>query len=499
MDSQKQTFRSLATQFYDDPMSVLPKILQLTETEIMREIVEAIHNNSRVLIISGNGTGKSYSVTMYALLFALFNYNSLTMITSGNYDLLTDASWRPMKEKHNQLQDNFPGAIGRKLESPPRIEFAGDQWFLRYISPRYPDNLEGRHARRALVVIEEADKPDISHAHFDSATSTASSEDDRVVAVANPPQDKGNVVYDKMESDRWKVINFSSFESHNVKVETGELEGEIIQGLVELDLLKEDWEAWNRSSWPGVEQARKKDVQNLSPRWYRRRLGIMPETGEGVSRPWYEDDVEAAVSRYQMYADITSEKVLTMGFDVARGGGDRTFGVQQRPDLLESVLDTRNDDHTKNEQQIADRIDEAEPVGYTHIDAVGEGSAVADNVRKGRTGIKRFQAGVSARKDDEYDDARTEAYTQLGQFLQGDGMIPPNSAIEEELRLASYVLEEQEKNLKANTVIRITGKDKLKKKEYLGYSPDALDACAMAVYGKSERESLYSPMTGNTA
>lgn len=487
----KSTYKRLGRAFHTDPVTAIEDYLGVTLAETQKKIARSINDNQRTLIVSGNGTGKSYGVTIYALAFFLFNYDSLTMITSGNYDLLTDASWRPMKSIHKELKRRDPNCIGRRLESPPRVESGvSDEWFLRYISPRYPENLEGRHARRSLVVIEEADKPDISSEHFDSALSTASRSSDRMVAVANPPENKGNVVYDLMNDDRWHTINFSSFDSHNVQVELGEIDGEKIPGVVDLELIKEDWVAWNNQPWPGVETARKVEP-NLDPRWYRRRLGVMPPGGAGILRPWYERHVDRAVQRHDPDTDYGQRE--TLGVDIARGGGDRTAIVERRGPLLRCVLEKPYPgDHTINEDLILDEYDTERPTGTTLIDAIGEGSGTADNVRQARWNVKRFKGSESAQEETEYYNRRTECIYRLGKFLKSGAVLVPNSTLEEELRTAARVFEMEERHSGSDTVFKVNGKTEIKDSRYLGHSPDVLDAAAMSVYG--ERNTDYTPM-----
>lgn len=491
----------LLSEYQDDPVGFAEEVLDVQLADTQKEILEAIRDHERTLIVSGNGTGKSYAVTIGALWFYLVNYNSLSLLTSGNYDLITDASWRPMKTLHKRAQQRFD-LPGRRLESPPRIETeATDEWFLRYLSPRHPDNLEGRHARRALVVIEEADKPDISAAHFDSATSTASSADDRIVAVANPPQDRANVVYDKMQDNRWRVIQFSSFDSHNVKAEIDDdTAAPPLPGLVDLDVLREDWEAWNSRPWPGAREAAQYQA-DLDPRWYRRRLGEMPPVGTGTLRPWYERDVEAAVERWHrnVTGEVSSDRD-GLGADIARGGGDRTAVVERRGPLLHCVVERdAPGDHTRNEQLLLDAYDDAPVSGNFLIDAVGEGSGVADRVRKQRSGVKRFQAGTTARDDTEYYDARTEALVELGDLLEDRAIVEPGTTLERELRMGARALELEERTLRENTVLKASGKDTLKQTSYLGRSPDVLDAAMLAVYAEDDSEFVLHNITGRVA
>ena len=498
-DATPSDVKQFARRYQDDPIAFAEDVLNIRLADTQRRILEAIRDHPRVLIVSGNGTGKSYGVTIGALWFFLFHYNSLTLITSGNYDLVTDASWRPMKSLHKRAQQRFD-LPGRRLEAPPRLETdASDEWFLRYLSPRYPDNLEGRHARRSLVVIEEADKPDISAEHFDSAVSTASSQQDRVVAVANPPSERSNVVYDKMKSDRWHTIEFSSFDAHNVKVETGKTDGDMLPGIVDLDLIKEDWAAWNPRPWPGVAEARRHQP-DLDPRWYRRRLGTMPPTGQGTLRPFYERDVEAAVDRWPDVAPGAPDARDALGADIARGGGDRTVVVARRGPVLETVIEhDAPGDHTRNEQLLLEAYDRAPLTGQLLVDAIGEGSGVADRVRQQRSNVRRFEAGTTARDETEYYDACTEALCDLGSFLEDHGAIRPGSSLERECRMAARVFELEERSLREHTVLKSTSKDPLKQSTYLGRSPDVLDAAMLAVYARQPGPFHHHPIGGMTA
>lgn len=492
--------------------------------DVQRKILRAYNDDDvdRVLAMSGNSAGKSAGVTMAAYHFFVTNYNALVLFTSGNYQILRDTSWPFMQTIHRKAQDALP-IPGTAKQSPPRIEIGGHpEWFLKYASPRRPENLQGRHARRAMVVIEEADKEDVQAGHFDAATSTASSKEDIVIATANPPTEKSNVVYDYLENDRWKVVQFSSFDSHNVLRETGDplmlsaddLHGDPeqydrIPGLVDLDVIREDWNDWHDRDFPDVDDLRRQiqydpdggyykaadDLQhNFDPRWFRIRLGVMPPTGNATLRPWYERHVDQAVERFrQAHPDGVDDRwrrtkrVDQLGADIARGGGDRTITVGRYvDDTLQALVNQRTGDHTRNRDLLEDAVDSVQTTATFRflVDAVGEGSGVADELRRRVQGVKRFEAGSNAAEDGEYYDARTEALVELGDRLKTDLKIPPNSVIETELRAAARTLYLEERTLRDNTVLRAKGKDALKDNSRLGRSPDAMDACAMACYTK---------------
>lgn len=489
-------------------------------------ILRAIANRRRVLIVSGNGVGKSYAVALAILSFLYTNPGSTAMLTSGSYSLLADTTWKPMKTlfRRAQEQANLPGrAVGGEGGSPPRLHTEIDEeWYFKAVSPTHPENLEGRHAADILVVIEEADKPDITDQHFESAGSSITDANDRLVAVANPPEDESNVVYEKMQSDRWHVVNFSSFDSHNVLIDAGELDAEPIEGIVDLPTIAEDYEAWNGMDWPkvpdkpfsvgdtdydgwpgvtelieavehgrmarstlidllrpGIERARQMS-DGLDTRWYRRRLGVMPPDDATVPRPWTVSDVEDAERRWSTTDDPWRRDALAA--DIARGGGDRTAVAEISGPALYIGATARKVDHTENENLIGDRIDASPLDGSIAIDAVGEGSAVADTIRRryAEHTVRRFNAGASADDDDNYHDARSEALQMLGDFLKDGGVVRPGSELANELKQHARHCQFEEKPLRAATVYQATPKSDIK--DAIGHSPDLVDAAMMAAW-----------------
>jgi len=505
-DPSEADLARLQDRYADDPAAFFTDAgFDLADTQV--RMLNAVQTHDRILVQSGNGTGKTAGAMLAVYWFVLLRYNALGLVTSGNYGVLNDTAWPFLQTVHRRCQAAYPAIPAEPKQSPPRLDIPGaPEWFVRFRSPTYAENLEGRHARRAIVVIDEADKRDVTASHFDSATSTASSDDDVVIAIANPPETKSNVVYDKLRSDRWETVQFSSFDSHNCRIDTGDLSADDprgrIPGLVDLDLVVEDYEAWNGYPWPGVEAARSavgvEDGQpvarpdhhrDLDPRWYRKRLGVIPPQGGGVLRPWYEQDVDDAVERYRALQDdgrvrasVRGAEVAQVGTDIARDGGDRTVSVARlaSPDRLRVLVDTRPGDHERNHDILRDADDSVDRRGPWPVDANGEGSGVADRLRARRSGVRRFDGGKNAQNDDDWYNRASEAYAALGRWLKDGGAVPPNSDLERELRAGARVLTMNERQLRGGTTLRVDGKDDLKNAEYLGRSPDVLDAAALA-------------------
>lgn len=442
-------------------------------------ILRAIAEHERVVIVSGNGVGKSYSVGMGVLGFLFTNPDSFVIGTSGSYGQFVDAMWRAMIDdmfEPAQREHDLPGSV--TWGQQPALEITKN-WYAKIVSPKKPKGLEGRHADAGMVVIEEADSDEITSKHLSSARSTATSENDRIVVVANPPEDETDVVAELLDNPKYHTIQFSSFESHNARIDAGVTDGEKIPGLVDLHTIVEDWEDYNDEQWPGWDEAKEAHERrdDLSKDWYRRRAGVIPKENAASTRPFYLDDVESAVGQSARGNDagVSKQKPLAVGVDLARKGGDRTV-VGKLYETHATFTEWSHTDHNQNYTRICkllDRLDNSPPVA---VDAVGEGSGVADRLSDRYGTVIRFKAGEKALKKNEYYNRWTEGLERLGQRL-------PDTAIDhadarEQLFAAARVLELKEKRRRSGDLLRATPKSELK--DFLGESPDHLDTLVMS-------------------
>lgn len=463
------------------------EILQLQLAREQRELLEALAEHERIVIQSGNGPGKSFGVATAKLAFLCTNLNSTVLGTSGSYSQYVDAVWRPMKTLHRDAKQRV-GLPGETYDGgQPTLEIDAD-WFAKVVSPRDPGDLEGRHAEAVLVVIEEADKKYITEEHFDSAGSSVTSATDRMIAVCNPPRDASNPVADRLESDRWHTIQFSTLESHNVRVDAGELSADPIPGITNLETIQSDWEAWNGEAWPGLDQARTwsspdhEDFrEDLDERWYRRRAGVIPPESAEAHRPVHRDDVLAAWDREP---DQVTGDPEASGLDVARSG-DRTVLESVYGDALRVRYEHQGTNHTEQAERLRSLLDG----DVTHpiaVDAVGEGSGLEDILAETFPSTIRFGAGREPRSETEFYDCWAEGMHVLGQWLRDGGSID-DRGLREELLVASRVLEYDERYMASRgrngaEVLKLTPKAKIK--ERLGRSPDLLDAAMQALWAR---------------
>lgn len=449
---------------------------------IQHRLLAALNENRRTVAVGANGVGKSYGIGGLGSIASLYcNLDTTVNITSGSYGQLDDTIWKPIKSIHR----NSP-LPGKTLDNKRELKSGLDEeWYLKCLSPKYPADLEGRHNKRMIYIIEEADKPGITDEHIDSAESTMTDENDRMIVLANPPEEETNIVSKLMNSDKWETLTFSSFESFNVQVDLGREPGPKIPGLVELSEIKENWEDWIGLEWPGHEQAftahQKHD--NMDVRWYRRRAGVVPPEDSETWRPLSISDVREAFRQQPLKYD-TQQTPTTVGIDVARSG-DQTVMVGVHNNELVVHYDKRGDDHKIQGSDLKDLIHQW-PRPRVVVDAVGEGSGLADDLAFTFPKVVRFSNGMMPVDEDEYYNCWAEGLDLLGEFLES-GFISDED-LREELLVTGSSVTFSERALKSRggpdgtEVIEASKKEEVK--EELEHSPDYLDAALMAVWGE---------------
>jgi hypothetical protein len=469
-------------------------VLGVQLADVQKKLLRAVTADRYIAVVGANGAGKSFTIAILNVAFIYTNPNSIGLMTSGSYQILEETVFKSMRKLLERARSRGYPLPGETKMAPPRLEFDDDpEHYWKAISGRYPENLEGRHARRCLTVIDECDKPDISAQHFDSALSSVTDDRDRCIAIGNPPYDESNSFYEVMESERWDVLHFSSFESHNVQLDAGKIDGEPIPGLVNRQQVIDDFDAWHPGkSFPGVDECIEMididastgipyvDVDGFDDRFYRRRLGVIPPDGSQQVRPFHVGDVASAENAWEAIDADADVEYDAYGVDVARGGGDRTVIVgitEARVDVLANVESPG--DHSVNKRLVERHVDDTSvPV---IIDAIGEGSGIADQLKR-TYNVTRFKASETANQREKYHNKRTEALKEFGSWLDG-GALEPQSELATECRAAARHIELTEKSLRGGVTWTATSKSALKQSDSLGRSPDLLDAATLAAWG----------------
>jgi len=468
--------------------------LPVSLSAAQRRILRAVADHRRVLVLGANGPGKSYAAATLVEAFLNSRRPSTVLATSGTYGKLKRTLCRPVESLHDH-EDLAHSLPGRYKHSPPRIDTGDPEWFFEAARPRDAGELEGTHNDHLLAVTEEADKPTVDADVIESMDSCLTDSNDRHLVIANPPRDESNVVHDLMTSDRWHTVRVATWDSRNVRVAADEHGGPRIPGLLGLAEVRESWEDWNGEQWPGLDAARTahKRRDDLDERWYRRRAGVMPPAGAEAWRPYQVSDVEDASGDR---ATAPTGEPLGSGLDVARSG-DRSVLITAYSDGLLVRGTWQSADYPQQEADIMNELadDTYHPLA---IDAVGEGSGLADYLSEQWPDVHRFRAEGEPPTSDadprtdtmygatRYRSQRAEGLAALGDYLaDAPAGAVADRTLRRELLAGARTIEFDEKTLAsrgADGKQVTTANSKTPVKDHLGRSPDYLDAAMQAVW-----------------
>lgn len=259
------------------------------------EIFKAVKDNRRVAIKAGYNLGKTYSIARLALWFLYSKPHSIVITTASTNRQVKTLLWGEIRKAHRYARVPLGGQLDM---TSLKID---EDWYAIGFSTDEPTNVQGFHAKRVMVIVDEASgvAPDI----VESLEGAISGEDCRMVMVGNPLTPMG-AFYDAFKSPAWHKITISCLEHPNV------VEGrEIIPGMVTREWVEDKAKRWGKDS----------------PLYVSRVLGEFPE-GAGdalIQISWVER------SKTNVLA-VAEDAPVEAGLDVADGGGDESVLTVKR-------------------------------------------------------------------------------------------------------------------------------------------------------------------------
>lgn len=481
--------------------------LGLTLDENQRRVCRSVATEPKTAVVGANGTGKTYITGAIVLAWMSVRYPAIALGTSGTGKKLYRTLCRPIDKLHGSALDGA-GLPGTFKKQPPRIDYPDPEHYFEAATPSDAGELEGAHEAYTLAVLEETDKDDVTYETVDAMRSLIPDYDTgRILAVGNPPKDEANVFADLIaDTSTWNTVRITSFDTHNVHIETGQKEGELIDGMATVSALREDWNDYHKIPWPGVEQAKAWTTEtnpefrdDLSGRWYRRRGGIIPPEGAAVARPYRAAAAkDAHVDEHEVSSfggAISENPPVGTGIDVAGPGSDKTVAITYyRNGDFDVRYTTSDDPYPKQEQEL---MADARLGGDRHhpvaIDAAGEGSGLTQYLDDRLPDVYAFGSDKKPLTDgtDEdnpyglvnYATQRAESLAALGNALPDARLV--DGDLREELVIGGRTIEYGTKTLDSRgengaEVVTVNSKDAIKAR--LDHSPDYLDAMAQAAW-----------------
>lgn len=212
--------------YVGDPVGFIEHQLGEFVWSKQREIAESVVNNPRTAVPSAFNMGKSRIASrIVAWWLASWPFGDAFVVTTApTASQVRSILWREVARAYwggklpgrlNQTEW-FMLAAGTRYNAPaPGEELVA---LGRKSSDYDSSSFQGIHARRVLVVIDEASG--VSSAIFDAAESLASNDDSRILAIGNPtdPACKFAEVCTRPGS-QWNVVRIDAYESPNWSTE----------------------------------------------------------------------------------------------------------------------------------------------------------------------------------------------------------------------------------------------------------------------------------------
>ncbi len=439
-----------------DPCAWIEEHFATTLYSRQRQIVDAVHEHSRVACRAAHSTGKSRTAgLLVAYWIATHPLGSAFVFTTAPTTAqIRSIVWKEVGHAHRVA--NLPGRI---TTSQNPEWWIGDELVGTGRSPADrvdPEEaataMQGYHAEHMLIILDEA--AGLAPWVWDAVDSMASNAGARVLAIGNPTVRESTFFDVCQPGSGWHSIKISAYDSPN-------LSGERVPDSVARNLVSAEWVASRKRKW-GEESAMTRG---------RIDAEFPLSDADGLIEPIW---VEWAQSLELPEAE-PSHNPPTYSADVARGGGDETVIVRSQGGRARVVHTARGHDLMQTTGELARRVRaewaaEAEVV----VDATGLGSGVVDRLREQGFTVDAFNGAERADDPSRFANRRAEAFWTLRDTLR-DGALDLDPADED---LAAQLLAIRWK-VNSRGLIQIESKADMAKRGVS--SPDRADALAMAL------------------
>ena len=368
-----------------------------------REILVSVRDNRQTLVKSCHAIGKSFiSARIAAWWLDVWPIGTAFVVTSAPSGPQVKAIlWREIGRAF--MKGRLNGRVNQT------------EWYMKIPSGkeeivafgRKPDSFEptafqGIHARRVLVIFDEANG--IIGGLHEAAGSLIVNNESKFLMIGNPDIAEGEYYEAAKPGSGWHVISISAFDSPNF---TGEkLPSEITSQLIGKTYVEEKRRKW-APTWRWSEDGSRCEppeggkIENTSPYWQSKILGVFPEnnTVSGlIPLSW----IIAAQNRDLTSSIKDGDNIL--GVDPG-AGGDETAVCQKRG-MVYRIIRTDQDPNTM--AQVGKILDDLDKTGATvaRIDQIGIGYGIVQRgIELGRPFIG-VNVGIGAEDDESASDER---------------------------------------------------------------------------------------------
>lgn len=460
-------------QYAPDPVGFIRDVIGDEPWSVQEEVAVAVRDHAQVSVRSCHAAGKDWLAARLALWW-VYARGGLVVLTGPTATQVEEILMRgEVREAFRRA--GLPGELHVRALRPGGEGRAG----ILAKTAVSTSALTGFHDARVMVVITEAQDPEIEHA-WDAAFAVATGAEDRILTLGNPTEQAGRFYRAHSASSDWRAFKVAGSDIPNVQ--QGEV---VVPGLL---------------TRQGVERFAS-EYGEESGFYQSRVLAEFPAQSEdGVfRRAWLEEAAEKHESGDRWLEEEALGKEPVAALDPARYGPDASvLAVRQGPVVRHVYVREGRESTTDLAEGVRQRLsgigfvpergpqgigpDTGAARGFVVVDEVGLGGGVLDQLEVVGFKAEGFNGGRQARDSDRYYNRRAESFWTLRRKLErGEVALPRDEQLFEELLAMRW---------------RPTpaGKVQLERKEdvksRIGRSPDRADAVAMCLDHRGDSESF---------
>lgn len=373
-----------------------------------REVLRSVCQNRRTIVRSCHEVGKSWLAGRIASwwLDVWEPGTAFVVTTAPTGPQIKAILWREIGRAHTKGK-----LAGRVNQTEWYLSVGGKEEIVAF--GRKPDDydpaaFQGIHARRVLVIVDEANG--VRGPLHEAAESLIANDESKIVMIGNPDDPAGEFFEASKPGSGWNVVGISAFDSPNF---TGEpLPLAVLKQLIGKTYVEEKRKKW-APRWYWVNQAGERcepedgvrcvgpadgSLEDTSPTWQSKILGVFPEKTEAgglLPISW----VKAAQLR-----NIAPGNPVELGVDVG-GGGDQTSVCVRRGEVYRIH---RMDTDADTMAQCGKIIGDLQVTGATcaKIDKIGIGWGIVNRGQELNQPFIGINVGEGASEDASASDTR---------------------------------------------------------------------------------------------
>ena len=441
------------------PVAFAQDVLGVDLWSKQREVLEALPDNRRVAVKSGNGLGKGFCAAVAVLWFLHHRDPAIVLSTAPTFRQVRHVLWRQIRRLHRPVADILGGKM---LDT--RWELADDRYAMG-LSAETADQFQGFHSDNMLIVVDEAEG--VSEEIYEAIESVMTSSDPRLLLIGNPTTVSGafrRAFYE--ERNLYYTVTISALESPNVAAGKS-----VMPGLATAKWVEERRETWGEDN----------------PIFRARVLGEFPDQAEDTlfklteiekaSRRDSPDAIDAEVGGRPAYTEVV------LAVDVARFGSDRSVILRRRGDRVEEIRTFQKMDTMELTGWVVAAIREFNP-RRVFIDEIGVGAGVVDRLKEEGHPVVGVNVARRSRQDDVFSNLRAEGFWRLRELFASGGIsIPPDNQLMGELAALRYSYDSRGR-------VVMESKDAMRQRGLP--SPDKADALMLAFLEPVNRVKLWT-------